>query len=132
MKLLLDTHIWIWSLQAPEKLSERVRAALASPENEKWLSPISTWEFLLLVEKGRLESVADNPFHWLERVLTAAPIHEAQISHAIAMEAMRLDLPQRDPADRFIAATAKVLELTLVTADERLMKSRQWKVLPNR
>jgi PIN domain nuclease of toxin-antitoxin system len=45
---------------------------------------------------------------------------------------LRISLPHGDPADRLIAATAKVLELTLVTADERLMRSRQWKVLPNR
>ena len=54
MKLLLDTYIWIWSVAEPERLSSRVRNALDSSENEIWLSPISIWEFLLLVEKGRL------------------------------------------------------------------------------
>jgi PIN domain nuclease of toxin-antitoxin system len=109
-----------------------VARELENPKNEKWLSPISVWEFLLLVRKGRLKSPAEDPIHWLERALSASPTYEATVTHSIAVESERIDLPVRDPADRLIAATAKVLELTLVTADERLMRSRQWKVLPNR
>ena len=49
MRLLLDTDIWIWSLLDPAKLSKRVRAELESPDNELWLSPMSTWELLVLI-----------------------------------------------------------------------------------
>jgi PIN domain nuclease of toxin-antitoxin system len=52
MKLLLDTHIWLWSLIDPGQLSKRVADELVDPSNELWVSPISTWEILLLSEKG--------------------------------------------------------------------------------
>ena len=53
MKFLLDTHIWLWSLGEPDKLSGRVAKELDSRENELWLSPISIWEaFLLLQEEA--------------------------------------------------------------------------------
>ncbi len=54
MRLLLDTHIWIWSVAEKSRLRPRVLKALENPANELWLSPISVWEFLMLVEKGRL------------------------------------------------------------------------------
>ena len=54
MKLLLDTHIWLWALLEPELLAAPVRAALQAPENELWLSPVSVWEATMLAERGRV------------------------------------------------------------------------------
>lgn len=54
LKLLLDTHIWIWSLLEPNRLARRVRAEIESPANELWLSPLSIWEFFMLCRKGRV------------------------------------------------------------------------------
>src|SRR5436309_3246465 len=51
VRLLLDTHIWLWSLLDPKKLTPRVVKALEKVENELWLSPMSTWELLILVGK---------------------------------------------------------------------------------
>ncbi len=51
MKLLLDTHIWLWSALDPARLSRRVAAALENPTNELWLSPISLWEVLTLCNR---------------------------------------------------------------------------------
>ncbi len=48
MKLLLDTHIWLWSVSSPHRLTPKVRRALEKPGHELWLSPISTWEVVLL------------------------------------------------------------------------------------
>ena len=130
MKLLLDTHIWVWSLLDPTHLTDKVRRALRSSGNELWLSAISTWEFLILVEKGRVElsmPVED----WLAEAHARAPMYEAPITHEIAWESRRVDLPHQDPVDRFLAATATVLDLILVTADERLMQSRAFSVLAN-
>ena len=130
MRLLLDTHIWIWSVAEPERLSSRVRNVLESPENEIWLSPISIWEFLRLVEKGRLTPGMPAQ-QWIAETMTRLPAREAPLTHDIAQESRVLDLPHEDPADRFLAATAKVLELTLVTADGRLSGSREFSVLSN-
>ncbi|MBA3257895.1 MAG: type II toxin-antitoxin system VapC family toxin [Gemmatimonadales bacterium] len=131
MKLLLDTHIWLWSLLVPTKLTPAVATRLESPENELWLSPITTWEALVLIEKGRVE-VDGDPIRWISDALRAMPFHEAALTHEVAVESRRLELPHHDPADRFLAASAKVYELTLVTADERLLGSGEFSVLANR
>lgn len=130
MSLLLDTHIWLWSLLEPQRLSRRVVRALSSNENELWLSPVSIWEFLILVEKGRVVLTVE-PDAWLDQASAIAPMHEAPLTNEIARESRRINLPHQDPADRFLAATAAVLKLTLVTADERLKKTRGLFVLSN-
>jgi PIN domain nuclease of toxin-antitoxin system len=129
LKLLLDTHIWLWSLQDPKRLGRRVQHELRNPENELWLSPISTWEALTLQEKGRVNLPGDVE-GWLVRAL--APFREAPLTHEIIAVLRRLSLPQRDPADRFLAATALVLNLTLVTADARLLGLGEIATLGNR
>jgi PIN domain nuclease of toxin-antitoxin system len=130
MKLLLDTHIWLWALLDPERLSPAVREALASSENELWLSPISVWEALLLAEHGRVR-VDTAPAKWVERMVSALPRREAALTHDIAVASRRLTLSHEDPADRFLAATAMVLGLTLVTADTRLIASTEYAVMAN-
>ena len=131
MKLLLDTHIWIWSLFAPDKLTGAVAGHLESPANELWLSPISVWETLLLVERGRLK-VRGRPAAVVNNMLKAGPFRDAPVTHAVAMRSRRVQLPHEDPADRFLAATAVVYELTLVTADDRMLNASGLSVLPNR
>lgn len=131
MRLLLDTHIWLWSLLEPERLAPRVAASLVSTDNELWLSPISVWEAILLADRGRL-AVAGDPVHWVERMLRAGPSQEAPFTHDVAIRSTRVDLPHRDPADRFLVASAIVHELTLVTADERLVTSAGHDVMENR
>ena len=130
MKLLLDTHIWLWSTLTPERLSPRVRRALRDRRNELWLSPISNWELTVLCGKGRVvlnEAVGQ----WASKTISAASLREAPLTHEIALEAANLRLPHRDPADHFLAATARVLGLTLVTSDKRLIESRQFPVIAN-
>ena len=131
MKLLLDTHIWIWSLIEPARLTDEVRVALESDDNELWLSPISTWETLMLMERGRV-SVEGEPQALVSRMLKAGPFHEAPLTHAVAQESRRLGFDSPDPADRFLGATAVVYELTLVTADARLLSATEYRTLPNR
>src|SRR5271166_4558187 len=131
MRLLLDTHIWLWSALDQARLSSRVTAALENPNNELWLSPISLWEVLTLCQKQRL-ILHPNPQAWIANTLDAVPMREAQITYQVAQETARVQLPHRDPADRFLAATARVFDLTLVTGDDRLLKSRQVPVLANR
>jgi len=130
VRLLLDTHIWIWSLLDPAKLSRRLSGELESPENELWLSPISAWELLVLIEKGRVEVDKDG-VSWVTEVSRASALREAALTHEVAVESRLVDLPHQDPADRFLAATARVYDLTLVTADERLLGCRRIQTLAN-
>ena len=118
MGLLLDTDIWIWSLAEPKRLSRRVQNELSDMNNELWLSPVSEWETLLLHAKGRIRLRGD-----LRDWVANATVHlrEAPLTHEIVVAAHGLPLLHQDPADRFLAATAGALDLTLVTADERLL-----------
>jgi PIN domain nuclease of toxin-antitoxin system len=129
LRLLLDTHIWLWSLQDPKRLGRRLLRELHNPGNELWLSPISTWEALALHEKGRVRLHGDLDA-WV--VEATAPFLEAPLTHEIAAAARRLSLAQRDPADRILAATALVLDLTLVTADASLLGLGEIATLGNR
>jgi PIN domain nuclease of toxin-antitoxin system len=131
MKLLLDTHIWLWSLVDGKRLSSRVIGELGDSGNELWLSPISIWELVTLCQKGRI-TLDQDVDAWIAHKLSAVPLREAPVTYEVARETGRLRLPQRDPADRFLLATAKVFELTLVTADEHLLKARDVAVLTNR
>ena len=131
MRLLLDTHIWIWSVAEKSRLRPRVLKALENPANELWLSPISVWEFLILVEKGRLILKGDAKV-WIEKALSAAPFQEASLTTEVVLATREIRLPHRDPADAFLAATAKVFDLTLVTADAHLIAAKGISILPNR
>ncbi len=122
MRLLLDTHVWVWSLLEPARLSRRVRVALGDAGNEFWVSPVSVWELVMLTAKGRLTLLPDVE-RWVERAMDETPIQEAAVTNAVAIETRRLKLPHSDPADHLIAATARVFELTLVTADQRLLRA---------
>jgi PIN domain nuclease of toxin-antitoxin system len=133
MKLLLDTHVWLWSHVDPERLAKKVAAALADEGNELWLSPISVWEFLLLAERGRVGVRGRlDPRQWVEAALARAPMHEAVVTRDVAITSRFVRLNHEDPADRFLAATAHVYELTLVTGDERLLRGRGFRTLANR
>ena len=81
MRLLLDTHIWLWSLAEPNRLSRQVQQELRDIRNELWLSPVSTWEALLLHAKGRIHlhgSIQD----WVAR--GTRQLREAPLTHEIA------------------------------------------------
>ncbi|MGB7727289.1 MAG: type II toxin-antitoxin system VapC family toxin [Candidatus Acidiferrum sp.] len=128
MKLLLDTHIWLWLFREPKRLGRRTLQILKDPSNELWLSPISTWEILTLHHRGRIKFHLDMA-EWILRA--TAGMQEAAFTHEIAMAARQLPLHE-DPADSMIAATALVLDLTLVTADEHLLDLANIKTLANR
>jgi PIN domain nuclease of toxin-antitoxin system len=129
LRLLLDTHIWLWSLHDSKRLGRRVQHELRNTANELWLSPISTWEALMLNAKGRIRLTGDLT-QWVYRA--TASLQEAPLTHEIALAAQQLVLAGQDPADRFLAATAMILDLTLVTADKHLLGLGEIATLANR
>jgi len=131
MKLLLDTHIWIWNHLAPWKITSEVTKELGDPRNELWLSPLSIWELVLLVEKKRLELHADIG-EWVQQSVNELDLQEATFTPAVAHELRFTLLGYRDPGDRFLVATARVYGLILVTADENLLKLPGLQFLANR
>ncbi len=133
MNLLLDTHIWLWSHVEPERLSKRAATAIASPDNRLWLSPISIWELLLLAERGRVQlNGRTTAVEWIDVALARAPMRDAPLTREVALRSRTIQLAHEDPADRFLAATADVFELTLVTADRALLRGRGYRTLASR
>jgi PIN domain nuclease of toxin-antitoxin system len=130
LKYLLDTQIWLWLALEPQRLRREVADCLADPDNELWLSPVSVWEVLLLAEKGRIE--IGEPAAWVRKALEGQRFREARLSYEIAIESRLLDVPHQDPADRFIAATAVVHGLTLITSDQHLIACKAVPTLSNR
>lgn len=131
MRLLLDTHIWLWSILSPAKLKSNVASALEDAGTELWLSPVSVWETLILAGKGRLQ-LGPDPADWIARQLRTMPMRDATLTRDVAVSSRNVEVGTEDPVDRFLAATAVVYDLTLVTADRRLMDCPSMQVLANR
>lgn len=105
----------------PGKLGAKVRRALQKPANELYLSPVSIWEARHLERRGRIR--LQQPFDlWVRQALERSPLKEAPFTLAVALMAASIDLPQPDPGDVFLAATAMTSGLTLVTGDDQLLE----------
>jgi PIN domain nuclease of toxin-antitoxin system len=121
--VLLDTHVWVWLLQGSERLGPKARKAIqrSLANGAVLVSAISPWEVAMLTSKGRL--VLDRDVgEWVQTALSLPGIRLEPISPEVAVASTRLpgDI-HSDPADRMIAATARHLGLTLVTADKLLL-----------
>ncbi len=118
-RLLLDTHIWYWYAAGSRDLPGSLKDAIDEALGSCWLSPISLWELGVLVDRGRIR--LDLAYRkWVDTALTDFPVHEAAVNFEVACRVDDLEGLHADPADRFLAATALVYELTLVTLDHRL------------
>jgi len=128
LNLLLDTHIILWCIAEPEKIPARVVEELEDTANGLWYSPISAWEILLLAEKGRI-AIGSDIEAATRALFQRLPLREAALNTEVAIQSRSIDLPHQDPADRFLAATAVVYELVLVTADKRIRSSGHLRLL---
>lgn len=118
--IVLDTHVWLWWLAEPRKLSRAARAAIDGAERVG-VPTICCWEMAMLTAKGRIRLDRDLRA-WIAQALAGDRIATVPLDHRIAVDAALLDgegAPQ-DPADRIILATARRHDGRLVTRDERL------------
>jgi PIN domain nuclease of toxin-antitoxin system len=130
MKYLLDTHIWLWSAVQSDRLTPRVAKILSDPQCELWLSPVSVWELVILTRKARFR-VHPDIHDWVARTISELRLYEVPLTVEVALAISSIKFAHGDPADQFLAATAKVFDLTLITADEHLMSLTEIRVLPN-
>jgi len=84
----------------------------------------------MLIEKRRILVPGDG-ITWIDRALAATSINEAPLTFDIVRESWTVGLPHTDPADRFIVATARALDLTLATADRRVIAQKPCRLLPS-
>ncbi|MEU4385880.1 type II toxin-antitoxin system VapC family toxin [Promicromonospora sp. NPDC023805] len=120
MRYLLDTHVLLWTLYAPEKLSPKMRDVLSDPEPEIWFSAANIWEIAIKSGLGRPDFTVDP----LEARMGALHLGFIEVAvdgaHGCAVSALP-DI-HRDPFDRILVAQAASIDLTLLTHDESVAK----------
>jgi len=121
MTLLLDTHVWVWAVEAPEKLGRRTKALLQKSNNGRLVSAISALEIArLCADQSIIFSIS--PKTWIEASARELQLEHVSVEYPVAVEAYALPDPfHRDPVDRILVATARLHQATLLTADERIL-----------
>ena len=115
MRLLLDTHAFLWWLSDWDEIAETTRDAIADPENEVFVSAVSGWEIAIKKAKGRL--VAPDS---LSAVVRQKHFEHLPLTFEHAESAAVLPPHHRDPFDRMLVAQAQGDGLVLVTRDARI------------
>ena len=123
---LLDTHAWIWWVQADPRLDRRTVDALDAlpPGDRPAVCDISLWEVAMLVALGRL-TLGVPLESWLEAAADPQTVRVLPVTPAVAAEVARLpETFHRDPADRLIVASCRALDVPLVTRDRAITNAR--------
>ena len=123
--LLLDTHVWIWSIDGDvRRIGRRTRQWLARAESQEAIrvSPATLFELTALHTLGRVR-LARPPEQWIRESLDAAGVRIAELSPAIAIDAGHIPRDAlADPLDRILVATARRLDATFLTSDSRILE----------
>jgi PIN domain nuclease of toxin-antitoxin system len=116
VRILLDTHCWLWLLIAPERFSSQGQAHVTAPENELLLSAGSAWEIAIKHALGRLRLPME-PSEYVPSRLAATGTVPLAIDHRHALRAGQLAPHHRDPFDRILIAQAQVEAIPILTSD---------------
>ena len=123
--LLLDTHVWIWTLAGDaRRIGRRARSLLTRAESRDALriSPVTLFEVMALHAAGRLQ-LTRPPDEWIRQAIASAPVRIAELSPSIAIDAGRIPRDVlADPMDRLLVATAAKMEATMLSADARILQ----------
>ena len=116
MRLLLDTHIFIWWCIDDSRLSKAVVKAITKAENEVYVSAASAWEIAIKTRIGKLPD-GKKIMQQYDELLAEAGCYSLPIAHHHALLAGGLSATHRDPFDRMLLAQAKAENMTLVSTD---------------
>jgi PIN domain nuclease of toxin-antitoxin system len=116
VKVLLDTHVFLWAISEPERLSPRARQAIEDPRNTRLVSAASAWEILIKVQAKRLK-LPSNAAAFVTRQISqiAAEVLDIRMQHVLRI--LTLPALHRDPFDRMLIAQSQVERAPLITAD---------------
>ena len=124
MTLLLDTHVWLWAVEAPDKLGQRTKTLLLKSGSDRLVSAVSALEIARLCQNEKI-IFSVSPKSWIEDSARDLHLQHVDIDSAIAVDAYSLpDSFHQDPGDRVLVATARSYQATLLTADERILAYR--------
>ena len=107
MRLLLDTHVWLWSLVSPDRLSPSVAGLLGDAENDLYLSAASRWEIAIKYQLGKLP-LSEHPEDFIVSRLLRDGIHGMQVSLQHATWVARLPMIHRNPFDRLLVSQSQI------------------------
>jgi PIN domain nuclease of toxin-antitoxin system len=119
VRLLLDTHVFLWAVSDPDRLKAEARAAIEDGTNEIFVSVVTAWEIALKQSLGKLD-LPDGAERWMPQVLSRAGFEILELGLKSALRVRALPWLHRDPFDRFLVAHGIEEGLTLVTRDEVL------------
>ncbi len=124
-EILLDTHILIWLMSGNESLGSDARSCIEAVSHQSGkihVSAISIWEIGMLEAKGRIH-LKEPVAQWIEKTLKAPSIYLTALSPEILIESCYLPgTIHADPADRMIIATARVLNISIITKDAKILE----------
>jgi PIN domain nuclease of toxin-antitoxin system len=120
MKLLLDTHIFLWFISGDSRLSVSFRDAIRNPDNDVYLSVLSVWEAIIKYQLGKLP-LPESPETYLPKqrdrhLIDSLPVDEESVAQLAKLPALH-----RDPFDRLLICQALHHELVIVTADTAIL-----------
>jgi PIN domain nuclease of toxin-antitoxin system len=115
MKILLDTHAWLWMIAAPERLAPAARETLAAGSTVLYLSAASGWEISIKQALGRL-NLGGDPEHAIPELMLRSDVVALDITHRHTLRAGSLPPHHRDPFDRLLIAQAQIEGLPVMTA----------------
>ncbi len=116
MRVLLDTHVWLWMLAAPERLSKKGRSIIIAAENELVLSAASTWEIAIKFALGKLQ-LPETPESYIPRLIARSAVTPLPVHVRHTLHVATLPTHHRDPFDRLLVAQAQLEDLPILTAD---------------
>jgi PIN domain nuclease of toxin-antitoxin system len=116
MRLLLDTHVWLWQIAAPERLSGEARDILARSDTRLYLSAASGWEMSIKQKLGRLD-LGGAAELVVPDLMLRSDVAPMSITHQHALRAGALPRHHRDPFDRMLIAQAQLEQLPIMTSD---------------
>ena len=122
MKLLLDTHTFLWWITDNPQLSQTARQAIAKPENDTYLSAASIWEIVIKEQLGKLTLPTTNTEKFISNQLAINAFQELPIHITHTLKVRTLPTLHRDPFDRILIAQAVAESMTLVS-DDRVFAS---------
>ncbi len=119
MKLLIDTHIFLWLNSEPEKLPLAAYNACCDPQNQLYLSHVSPWEIQIKQQLGKVQLRAALP-ELIETQIRENGLNMLPIELAHIYSLSQLPYHHNDPFDRLIIAQAKTESMVIVTVDRKI------------
>ena len=118
MRLLLDTHVWLWMIAEQERFTIETAALLENSSNDLLLSAVSSWEIAIKHSLGKLTLPAP-PANYVPQQIARTGVTPLPVEHSHALRVAALPSHHRDPFDRLLVAQAELEGATLLTGDRQ-------------